>query len=96
MAAYLIGDVHRIHDLERFRGYNRDNPPTIEKYGGRFVVRGGAHEVIEGAWQPGRIVVIQFDDLDALKGWYYSPEYREIWKERQASAESNIIFVQGV
>jgi uncharacterized protein (DUF1330 family) len=93
--AYLIGDVQEIHDLPRFRGYNRDNPPTIAKYGGQFVVRGGAVEVVEGTWQPGRVVVIGFDDMEQLKRWYHSPEYREIWAERQASARSNVILVEG-
>jgi uncharacterized protein (DUF1330 family) len=94
--AYLIGDVYDIHDLERFRGYNRDNPPTIAQYGGQFIVRGGATEVIEGQWQPGRLVVIRFDSMEALKRWYSSPEYRKVWSERQASARSNIVFVEGV
>ena len=95
MAAYMIGDVREIFDLETFRSYNRDTPGTILKYGGRFVVRGGASEVIEGDWRPGRIVVLEFDDMAALKRWYNSPEYRAIWPKRQSSAKSNIIFVEG-
>lgn len=95
MAAYMIGDVTEIFDLERFRAYNKVNPPTIAQYGGRFIVRGGEAEVMEGSWQPGRLVVIEFDDMTALKRWYDSPEYRAVWHQRQASAKSNIIFVEG-
>lgn len=95
MAAYLIGDVREIFDLERFRGYNRRNPDTIAKYGGRFLVRGGSTEVVEGDWQPGRMVVIEFDDMDSLTRWYRSPEYQTVWGERAGSARSNVIFVEG-
>ena len=95
MPAYLIGDVREILDLERFRGYSQRNPPTIAKYGGRFLVRGGSAEVVEGDWSPGRIVVIEFDDMDALRRWYESPEYRAVWGERANSARSNVIFVEG-
>ena len=94
MTAYLIADVE-VLDMERFKLYLRDNPPTIFKHGGRFVVRGGATEVIEGEWQPGRMVVIEFPDMKALKGWYRSPEYQEIWKIRNSSTNSNVIFVEG-
>ena len=95
MPAYLIGDVREIFDLERFREYNRLNPPTIAQYGGRFLVRGGVSELMEGDWTPGRLVVIEFDDMDALRRWYQSPEYRAVWGERANSARSNVIFVEG-
>lgn len=96
MAAYLIADVRTIHDPERMAAYKRDNPPSIEKYGGRYIVRGGATEVVEGRWEPNRVVVIQFPDMETLKRWYYSPEYQPLLAERKAAADSNVIFVEGV
>ncbi len=95
MTAYMIGDVCEIFDLETFRSYNRAVPDTILQYGGRFVVRGGETEVVEGDWQPGRVVVLAFEDMAALRRWYNSPEYGAVRPRRQSSAKSNIVFVEG-
>jgi uncharacterized protein (DUF1330 family) len=95
MPAYMIGDVREIFDLDRFRSYNRANPETILGRGGRFIVRGGEARVIEGDWTPGRIVVLEFASMEALEGWYDSPEYRAVRPMRHESARSNIIFVEG-
>ncbi len=95
MPAYAIADI-TIDDLETYKGYQALTPATIEKYGGRFKVRGGDHELIEGDWQPGRIVVLEFDDMEALKRWYYSPEYTEAREIRQRAATGNVIFVEGL
>ena len=95
MPAYAIADI-KIEDLETYKGYQALTPATIEKYGGRFKVRGGDSEVKEGQWQPGRIVVLEFDDLNALKRWYDSPEYTEARAIRQKAATGSIVFVEGV
>ena len=95
MPAYAIADI-KIEDLETYKGYQALTLATIEKYGGRFKVRRGDSEVKEGQWQPGRIVVLEFDDMNALKRWYDSPEYTEARAIRQKAATGSIIFVEGV
>ncbi len=95
MPAYVIADI-TVNDTETYTGYQALTPATIEKYGGRFVIRGGAHELIEGDWQPGRMVMLEFNDMEALKRWYYSPEYTEARKIRQRAATGSVIFVEGL
>ena len=76
MAAYLIADV-KIVDPERFKDYGSLVPESVEKYGGKYLVRGGEHVVIEGNWDPERLVVIEFKSMEQLKEWYDSEEYSE-------------------
>lgn len=94
MAAYIIADVE-ITDPETYAEYRKVVPPTLEQYGGRFVVRGGAHETLEGDWQPARVVVLEFDDVAAAKRWYDSPEYSEIKAIRQRASRGSLIVVEG-
>lgn len=94
MAAYIIADVE-VTDPETYAEYRKVVPPTLEQYGGRFVVRGGAHETLEGDWQPGRVVVLEFDDVAAAKRWYDSPEYSEIKAIRQRASRGTLIVVEG-
>lgn len=94
MKAYAIADVE-VKDSERYAEYRAGVLATIEKYGGRFVVRGGALEVLEGSWQPHRIVVIEFPDMAALKAWYASSEYAPLIRLRQAASKGSLIAVEG-
>ena len=95
MAAYLIADV-QVHDAETFATYGAQVPATLEPFGGRFHVRGGASEVIEGEWQPHRTVVIEFPDMDTLKSWHASDAYQAILGIRLRSATTSVIAVEGV
>ena len=95
MPAYMIAD-NEVLDQERFAEYRKQVLPTVQKHGGRFVARGGATEVLEGAWRPHRVVVIEFPDMAALKGWYNSPEYQALVPLRQAAARGSLIAVEGV
>ena len=74
MAAYVIADV-TVKNPDLYAEYRKQVPATVEKYGGRFLVRGGAAEPLEGEWRPGRLVVIEFPDVAAAKAWYRSQEY---------------------
>lgn len=94
MPAYIIADVE-VTDPETYAEYRKVVPPTLEQYGGRFIVRGGAHETLEGGWQPGRVVVLEFDDVAAAKRWYDSPEYSEIKGIRQRASRGTLIVVEG-
>ncbi len=70
--------------------------PTIELFGGRFIVRGGQLEVLGGDWQPNRIVVLEFESMDKAKNRINFPEYREVKKIRDENARSNAFVVNGV
>jgi len=95
MAAYIIVDVE-VTDPEEYQTYTRQTPPIIEKYGGRFLVRGGQTETLEGDWQPGRFVIIEFPSVEQAKTWYSSPEYTAIIGIRHHAANSSMILAQGV
>jgi uncharacterized protein (DUF1330 family) len=95
MPAYVIVDVD-IHDPVRYRDYMALTPATIHAHGGRFVVRGGETHSIEGDWRPGRIVVLEFPSMERAKEWYASSSYREAMAIRHATANTRMIFVEGV
>jgi uncharacterized protein (DUF1330 family) len=95
MPAYVIGDVE-VTNPEGYEEYRPRVPATVEKYGGKYLVRGGATETAEGSWMPNRMVVIEFSSMERAKEWYNSPEYGEIREIRHRNANSNVIFVDGV
>ena len=76
MPAYVIVETD-VHDPEQYERYKAASPGAVAAGGGRFVVRGGEHAVLEGDWNPTRLVVLEFEDLEAAKRWYDSPEYQE-------------------
>ena len=95
MAAYVLADI-TILDLEVYEECRRQVPAVIEKYGGRYLVRGGASEVLEGEWQPSRLIVLEFPDMDTLQRWYRSDDYQVLLRIRQRAARTNLIAVEGV
>lgn len=95
MAAYFIVDVD-IHDAAGIEEYRKGVPATLAKYGGRFLVRGGTFEKLEGSWQPKRLVVLEFPSVEQAKRWYDSPEYRDLKVMRQKAAATNLVLVEGV
>ena len=94
MPAYVIAEV-TVTDPDRFAEYRQLVPATIEKYGGRFVVRGGAVETKEGGWSPSRIVVLEFPSMEKARSWYHSPEYAPALALRLKSADAKLILVEG-
>jgi uncharacterized protein (DUF1330 family) len=95
MPAYVIASVSEAHDDEALAEYRRRNTAAVEAYGGRFVVRGGAMEVLEGDWSPLRVVVMEFDDADTARRWYGSDEYQAAIPIRQGASTTDIILVEG-
>jgi uncharacterized protein (DUF1330 family) len=95
MAAYLVADTE-IVDHHTYDEYKSRVAPLIAKFGGRFLVRGGKHTVLEGTWQPHRLVVIEFPDMEALRSWYNSPEYAPLLALRQPAANDHLVAVEGV
>ena len=95
MAAYIIADVE-ITDPVKYAAYIRVVPPTIHQYGGRFLVRGGKTEVLEGTWVPKRVVILEFPTSDHAMQWWESEEYSAPKALRQSASVTNMILVEGV
>ncbi|MEW6733480.1 MAG: DUF1330 domain-containing protein [Acidobacteriota bacterium] len=95
MPAYIVVNVE-ISDPVRYEEYRRLVAPTLEAYGGRYLVRGGQVEVLEGEWTPQRFVVVEFPSLEQAKAWWRSPEYAGPKAIRQASAHTDMIVVEGI
>ena len=94
MPGYAIADV-TVTDPETYAGYRKLTPGTIEAFHGRFVVRGGEHEVIAGDWQPGRLVLLEFDSPARAAAWYDSPAYTEARAIRQRASTGTLVMVEG-
>ena len=95
MPAYVIVETD-IHDPEQYEQYKAASPGAVAAGGGRFVVRGGETAVLEGDWHPSRLVVLEFEDLEAAKRWYASDVYQEAKKLRDGAARLNMVAVEGV
>ena len=94
MAGYVIADVD-VTDPELFAEYRKLVSATVEQYGGKYLVRGGETEVVEGDRTPHRTVVIEFESYERAKAWYHSDEYAPALKMRLDSADSSVIIVEG-
>ncbi len=94
MPAYLIARV-QVTDWERYRRYTEATPAAIEKFGGRFIVRGGETITLEGPPEKGRVVVIEFPSLDQVKAFYKSEEYSRAKKLREGAATGQFLAVEG-
>lgn len=95
MAAYVIGEIE-VTDPATYADYGKQVLATIQKYGGRFVVRGGAIDPLEGGWTPKRIVVLEFPTMAKAREWYDSKEYGPLITLRQKASRGKLIAVEGV
>lgn len=95
MPAFIIVDIE-VRDPVNYEAYKRVAPESIAKYGGRYVVRGGRTEILEGSWRPNRFVMLEFDSVEKAKAWWASEEYRVPKEMRQAAATTNMILVEGI
>ena len=95
MSAYIIVDVE-VTDPQTYQGYTKLVPATIEAYRGKFLVRGGKAENMEGDWVPNRVVVLEFESVEQAKAWHSSEEYREPKGIRHSASRSKMIVVEGV
>jgi len=94
MAAYVIAEID-VTDPAGYEEYRRLGPPTVAAYGGKFVVRGGKMEILEGSWSPKRIVILQFESVERAKEWWSSKEYGSAKQVRHKTAITNMIVVEG-
>lgn len=95
MSAYVIASID-VTDPETYKGYSERAPATIEKYGGRYLARGGETATLEGEGNTARKIIIEFDSVEAAKTWYDSPEYQEAKSRREGAAVASIIALEGV
>ena len=95
MAAYVIAD-NEITDQALFAEYARDIVAVTEAHGGRYLVRGGATEVVEGEWTPHRVVVIEFNNVEGARGFVNDPQYVRLKDIRSRSSATTTVIVEGV
>lgn len=95
MSAYVIANIE-VTDQKGYDEYRSRTLATIEKFGGRFIARGGATEVKEGNWQPHRLILLQFADMETARRWYDSGEYQSIIKYRIGTANTDLVLVDGL
>ena len=95
MKAYVIVDVDT-HDPVLYEEYRKLTPGSLVPYQGKFIVRGGATETLEGDWQPRRIVVLEFPSHELTKSWWASDEYLPAKNLRQRAAYTKMLIVDGV
>jgi uncharacterized protein (DUF1330 family) len=94
MAAYVIGEIE-VTDPATYQDYGKQVLPTIQKFGGKFVVRGGKADALEGA-APKRMVVLEFPSVEQAQSWYRSADYAPLIKLRQKASRGRLIVVEGV
>jgi uncharacterized protein (DUF1330 family) len=94
MSAYVIGEIE-VTDPATYEEYRRQVPATVAKYGGKFIVRGGKVEPLEGGWSPKRLVALEFPSLEQAQKWYRSPEYAPLIALRQKASRGKLLIVEG-
>jgi len=95
MSAYVVSEVD-VKDAAGFEAYRTIAAKAIAQYGGRYLVRGGAAEAVEGGPPPKTLIVVEFPSMERLRGWYASDEYAEALKHRRTALDRRLIFVEGV
>jgi uncharacterized protein (DUF1330 family) len=95
MAGYVIAEIE-VTDPAGYEEYRRAGAATIEQYGGKYLVRGGKVESLEGGWQPSRLVMLEFESAERAREWYSSQEYSGPKSIRHMTANSKFIIVEGV
>jgi uncharacterized protein (DUF1330 family) len=95
MPAYFVAELD-VANAAGMESYRAAVPATLAQYGGRFIVRGGATELVEGGPEPKRIVILEFVDAAAIKRWYNSPEYQKILPGRLDNSTGRAFIVDGI
>jgi uncharacterized protein (DUF1330 family) len=96
MPAYVIASVTEARDQDKLVEYRERNTGVVAAHGGRFVARGGPHEILEGDYSPVRVVIIEFPDMDAARGWYQSDDYAPLRELRRSASDTDILVVEGM
>jgi uncharacterized protein (DUF1330 family) len=94
MSAYVIVDIE-VTDPQGYQEYVKLAPATVQRYGGRYLARGGHNETLEGDWHAKRLVILEFESLERAKAWLNSPEYAPARALRHKYARTNMVVVEG-
>jgi uncharacterized protein (DUF1330 family) len=94
MSGYIIARVN-VTDWERYREYMKRTPAAIERFGGKFIVRGGEMVTLEGPPETSRIVMIEFASLEQAKAFYHSEDYSRVKKLREGAATGQFLAIAG-
>lgn len=94
MAAYVFGEIE-VTDPATYEEYRKQVLPVVTQYGGKFMVRGGKVETLEGGWAPKRFVALEFPSMEQAQKWYRSPEYAPLIALRQKASRGKLILVEG-
>jgi uncharacterized protein (DUF1330 family) len=95
MPAYVIAAVTDAWDQDKLVQYREGNTGVVAAHGGRFVARGGEQELLEGGWDPKRLVIIEFPDMEAARAWYHSDAYAPLRELRRSASTTHIVIVNG-
>lgn len=95
MSAYIVVDI-TVHDTERYMEYVDAAPDFVTRHQGKYLVRGGATDVMEGDWRPERLVVLEFPSREHARALLEDPEYQAIAPMRKSATTSNLLIVDGV
>jgi uncharacterized protein (DUF1330 family) len=95
MSAYVIVEID-IHDPSVYEDYKKAAPSSIAAFGGKYLARGGACEILEGNWLPKRLVILEFESMARAKEWLESGEYSDARRMRHKSANTKMIVVEGI
>ena len=93
MAAYVIGEIE-VTDPATYEDYRKQVLAVVQKYGGRFIARGGKAETLEGT-PAKRVVVLEFPSFEQAQKWYRSPEYAPLIKLRQKASKGRLVILEG-
>jgi uncharacterized protein (DUF1330 family) len=95
VAAYIIVEID-VHDPVVYERYRAVVSDIVARSGGKYLVRGGRAETLEGDWNPKRIVVLEFDDMQKARDWWSSPGYADAKRLRESCTRTRMILVEGV
>jgi uncharacterized protein (DUF1330 family) len=95
MPAFVIANV-TVTDPERYEEYKRLVPESIAAHGGKYLARGGGVQVLEGSWEPRRLVILEFPTAEQARAWWNSSAYAPAKAIRRATAQADLVLVEGV
>lgn len=95
MTAYVLVDI-TITEPVLYEEVKRLTPPVVAQYGGKYLARGGHSELLHGEWQPARLVLLEFENLEKARAWEASPEYTVVKQLRERCARVNMVILQGL
>ncbi len=94
MSAYIVVEIV-ITDPEKYEMVKKLTPPIVAQFGGKYLARGGKTQIVEGQWNPKRLVILEFPNMEQAQAWWESPEYAPVKQLRQRYAITNMVLTEG-